>query len=113
MLADSCPLLAAVIILVFLPPFQDLSPLLSLFSPPVLEERQVQCSITQSYLCCQQQAVKLAEVEHVQPCRGRRLAEEPCIGAVLARSEVHRARPLLLFILSCLGTSTSNLFQIM
>lgn len=46
-LADCCPLLVAVIILVFLPPFQDLSPLLSLSSPPFLEEWQMQC-ITQS-----------------------------------------------------------------
>lgn len=47
-LADCCPLLVAVIILVFLPPFQDLSPLLSLSSPSFLEEWQMQCSITQS-----------------------------------------------------------------
>jgi len=47
-LAGCCPLLVAVIILVFLPPFQDLSPLLSLSSPSFLEEWQMQCSITQS-----------------------------------------------------------------
>lgn len=46
-LADCCPLLVAVITLVFLPPFQDLSPLLSLSSPSFLEEWQMQCSITQ------------------------------------------------------------------
>lgn len=46
-LADCCPLLVAVIILVFLPLFQDLSPLLSLSSPSFLEEWQMQC-ITQS-----------------------------------------------------------------
>lgn len=47
-LDDCCPLLMAVIILVFLPPFQDLCPLLSLSSPSFLKEWRMQCSITQS-----------------------------------------------------------------
>lgn len=102
-LADCCPLPMAVIILVFLPPFQDLSPLLSLSSPSFLKEWQMQCSITQSYLCCRRQAVKLGEVKRTQPCRGRKLAEQSCISAVLGRSETQRARSLLRFILSCLG----------
>lgn len=68
-LADCCPLLVAVIMLVFLPPFQDLSPLLSLSSPSFLEEWQMQCSTTQSNSCCGQQAAELAEAKCMQPCR--------------------------------------------
>lgn len=48
LLADFCPLQVAVIVLAFIPPFEDLSLLLSLSSPLFLEEWQMQCRITQS-----------------------------------------------------------------
>lgn len=48
LLTDSCPLQVAVIVSVFIPPFEDLSLLLSLYSPSFLEEWQMQCRIMQS-----------------------------------------------------------------
>lgn len=47
-LADFCPLQVAVIVLVFIPPFEDFSLLLSLSSPLFLEEGRMQCRILQS-----------------------------------------------------------------
>lgn len=95
-LADCCPLLVAVIILVFLPPFQDLSPLLSLSSPSFLEEWQMQRSTTQSNSVAdskrlnlrRRSACSLAEEESWRKNR----ASAPCSGA----PEVQRARSLLL-----------------
>lgn len=48
LLADFCPLQVAVIVILFIPPFEDLSLLLSLFSPSFLEEWQMECRITLS-----------------------------------------------------------------
>lgn len=48
LLADFCLLQVAVIIVVFVPPFEDLSLLLSLSSPSFLEEQQMECRITPS-----------------------------------------------------------------
>lgn len=48
LLADFCPLQVAVFVLVFIPAFEDLSLLLSLFSPLFLKEWQMQCTIMQS-----------------------------------------------------------------
>lgn len=47
LLTDFCLLQVAVIVIVFIPPF-DLSLLLSLFTPSFLKEWQLQCRIMQS-----------------------------------------------------------------
>lgn len=48
LLTDFCLLQVAVIVTVFIPPFEDLSLLLPLSTPSFLEEWQMQCRITQS-----------------------------------------------------------------
>lgn len=48
LLTDFCLLQVAVIVIVFIPPFEDLSLLLSLSTPSFLEEWQMQCRIMQS-----------------------------------------------------------------
>lgn len=96
----------AVIGIVFIPPFEDLAvPFLPFVPQGVADAVQDHAE----YLCCGQQVIKLEEVKHLQPCRGRKRAEELSVGTC---SETQRARALLLFILGCLGASASNLFQI-
>lgn len=48
LLTDFCLLQVTVIVIVFIPPFEDLSLLLSLSTPSFLEEWQMQCRIMQS-----------------------------------------------------------------